>query len=123
MGVMTILFWVVFVMVVRYLISVFKLVRQVRMSEPDLWVSLGSPTMFPIFHVSLNPFKGLFAQMQFFNWVIKGGAGAEAPATKTMVKKARRLFRIAMIGFVSIFLLFFVTLGSLTFMMVITEKG
>ena len=123
MGVMNILFWIVFAIVVRYLISVFKLIRQVKTAEPELWVSLGNPTMFPMFHVSFNPFKGLFSQMRFCNWFLKGGEGADTPETKAMVEKTKRLFRIGMIGFVSIFVLFFIMFGAIGLMMVMTETG
>ena len=111
MGVMTILFWVVFAMVVRYLISVFKLIRQIKTAEPEVWASLGNPTMFPMFRFSLNPFHDLFSEMRFCNWFLKGGEGAEDPETKSMVEKTRRFFRIGMIGFISFFVLFFIMLG------------
>jgi hypothetical protein len=123
MGVMTILFWVVFAMVVRYLISVFKLIHQVKTVEPELWAALGHPTMFPMFHVSFNPFKGLYSQMRFCNWFLKGGDGAQAPETKTMVEKTRRLFRIGMIGFISMFVLFFIVIGGMALMMAMTGNG
>jgi len=123
MGVMTILFWAVFAMVVRYLISVFKLIRQVKTAEPELWTSLGNPTMFPMFHVSFNPFKGLSSQMRFCNWFLKGGEGAQTPETEAMVEKTRRLFRIGMIGVISIFVLFFIMFGAIALMIVMTGDG
>ena len=122
-GAMTILFWVVFAMVVRYLISVFKLIQQVKTAEPDLWASLGHPTMFPMFHVSLNPFKGFSSQIGFCNWLLKGGDGAQAQETKAMVEKTRRLFRIGMIGFISIFVLFFIMIGGIGLVIAMTGDG
>ncbi len=106
MGIMMILFWVVFALVVRYLISVFRLIRQVKTAEPTLWVSLGRPTMFPMFHASFNPFQGLISQARFCGWLLKGGDGAAHPETRDMVQKTRRLLRIGMIGFISLFVLF-----------------
>jgi hypothetical protein len=123
MGVMTILFWIILAMAVRYLISVLKLIHQVKNMEPELWASLGKPTMFPISYASFNPFKGLFSQMRFCNWFLKGGNGAKTPETQAMVKKTRRLFRIGMIGFVSIFVLFFVIFVAIGLMMVMTGNG
>jgi hypothetical protein len=108
MVVITILFCVVFAIVVRYLISVFKLIKKVKTTEPDLWQSLGRPTMFPMFQASFNPFQGLSSQARFCSWFLKGGEGAALPETKEMVLKTKRLFRIGMIGFVSLFILFLV---------------
>jgi hypothetical protein len=108
MGIMMILFWVVFAVVVRYLISVFRLIRQVKTAEPTLWESLGRPTMFPMFHASFNPFQGLISQGRFCGSFLKGGEGATLPETKELLHKTRRLFRMGMIGFVSLFVLFIV---------------
>jgi len=121
MGVMIILFLIVFTMVVRYLISVFKLIYQVKTAEYELWVSLGSPTMFPLFHISFNPFKGLISQMRFFNWFLKGAEGAKEPETKAMVEKTRRLYRIAGIGLISVFAIFLLFFGVMW--LVIGMKG
>lgn len=108
---MTILFWIVFALVVRYLISVFRLTKQVKTAEPELWIALGRPSMLPMFHDSLNPFQGLLYEVRFCNWFLKGGEGATLSETKDMVQKSGRLFRIAMIGFVSLFILFFVLIS------------
>jgi hypothetical protein len=106
MAVVTILFWTVFTIVVRYLISAFRLLHQVKTNEPPLWEALGSPTMFPMFHVSRNPLKGLSSQVGFCSWFLKGGVGAGTPETKAMVEKTRRLFKMAIIGFISLFVTF-----------------
>lgn len=119
-GLMTILFWGVFAIVVRYLFSVFKLIQQIKEEEPDLWSSLGSPTMFPVFHVSRDPFQGLFSQIRFLNWFLRGGEGAETPETKVLVDKTKRLFRMAMVGFVSLFVFSLLFIG---FMVLVLETA
>lgn len=108
MGVMTILFWTVFVIIVRYLISVYSLIRKIKTAEPELWNALGRPTIFPMFHTSFNPFQGLLSQARFCRWFLNGGKGAMLPESKEMVLKTKRLYRISMYGFVSLFIVFFV---------------
>ena len=103
-GVIALLFFIVIAMVVRYLISVLKLLHQVRTAEPDLWISLGKPTMFSaMFNTPSMQIRGFLSQFRFFVWFIKGGKGAEIPETRAMVEKTRRLFYIATIGMAMLF--------------------
>ena len=88
----------VFFMVIRYLISVSRLLRHIRTTEPELWTSLGRPPLFPLFHVSLNPFKGLAAQMSFLAWFLKGAPGAADAGTRELARKTTRLFKMSGIG-------------------------
>jgi len=113
MGVMAISFGVVFVIIVRYLISAVKLLHQVKTNEPELWESLGRPTMFPGFQLTLNPFKDLIGQMDFCSWFLAGGDGSMMPETKAMVERTQRLFRNAGIGFVVVFLIFGICIGGM----------
>lgn len=114
---MTILFSVAFTMTALYLLSVFRLIGQVKTAEPELWDSLGKPTMFPKLHASYNPFQGFSSLSRFFNWFLKGANGAKDPKTRAMVTKTARLFKIGMIGFVGIFFLSIIIVVSLTIYM------
>jgi len=92
------LFAGVFFTIVRYLISVFRLLTHIRTTEPELYTSLGSPALIPMLHVSLNPFKGLVAQMSFLAWFLKGAPGAADAETQQLVRKTKRLFNMGLIG-------------------------
>ena len=106
-GAMTVLSLVVIALVVWYLVSLLRLIHRVKTTEPDLWVSLGRPAVFPMFDVSVNPLndlRGLLAQSRVLWWCLKGGEGARLVETKAMVEKTRRLFFSAAIGMLVLFL-------------------
>jgi len=112
MLVMSLLFFVVFIIIVRYLVTVHNLNKQIKENEPHLWADLGKPETFAFLHQSFNPFKALHAQMRFCRWFLKGGEGATESATTELVTKSKRLFRLSMIWFISLFAVYFVLVIS-----------
>lgn len=106
MLVMASLFFLVFIIIARYLVSVHNLNKQIKKNEPLLWTDLGQPETFAFLHKTFNPFKALHAQMKFCNWFLKGGEGATEPATIELVDKSKRLFKKSMIWFVSLFAIY-----------------
>ena len=114
MVVMTMLFWIVFGVVVCYLVSLFRLNQHLQRNEADLWRALGRPEISPMVH-SINPFKGFAAEIGFLVWFLKGGEGAQLQETKAMLEKTRRLFKRGMIGFFSLIVLFLILMGIIVF--------
>lgn len=115
MAIMMILFIAVFSIIISYLISVYKLIEQMKNDDNELWVSLGKPAFFPFLHTTLDPFKGFTAQIRLSNWILKGGNGIKNEKTMNVYRKTKRLFNIAMIGFVSTFIIY----TALTFLVLI----
>ncbi len=104
-------FGIAFVTVARNLYSIFKLIGQLKTHEPELWESLGSPTMLPGFPPSLNPAKRLLSRMSLYRWVFRGGEGAKLPETKAMAENTKSLFRLSLTRFGVTFVVFLLTFG------------
>jgi hypothetical protein len=83
--------------VIAYLISVFRLLRHIRLHESDLWISLGKPNFCPFFEREalirniINPFQDLIAEARFGAWVRKNGPGAKDIKTRVLLCKSRKL--------------------------------
>jgi hypothetical protein len=106
------------VIAVCYCISAIRLARQVKTEEPELWITVGSPKMFPMSFNIFDRIQAFRGQMRFLNWFYTGAEGAKSPKTKAMAATARRLCRITMMGFIGLSLGIFLSLGVALFILV-----
>ncbi len=103
-----------------YSVSTFRLVRQVKNKEPELWISLGEPEILvsnPL-GFSFNRILATQEGIRFARWFYTGAEGAELPKTKTMAITARRLCRAAMTGFISLSIGIFLPLVFALFLLI-----
>lgn len=105
-------FITVFVMFVRYSLSVWRLVQDLQTLDQALWISLGRPDIF-----TFSPgLRSLAAPGTLYAWCMGGAEGATSELVRTRAEEALRWYRLSIRSFIAYSvgsMLIFVSLASL----------
>ena len=114
----------VFVVIIKYLIRVYRLIVEIENYHSGLWIELGRPRFFPFwvngrFDLNVNPFSTFVGQVRFLSWFLKAKPNFERTETNEILIETKSYLMYGLVGIA----LVWVSLGAIFSLMLVTMKS